>query len=148
MVGGKVDRSGNPTFDPISKPGVLREYFTGNPRGMTTAELIRSSLEPMPPEYMDHEARIERMDQQGLEGAWLFPTMGVLCEEPLKRDVDALCATFGAFNRWLDEDWGPNFQDRIFTSPYITLADVDWAREQLDWAHELKQPVAWIGSDR
>ena len=134
VVGGKIDRSGNPTFNPISKPGVLREYFGGNPRGVTSAELIRSSLEPMPPEYMDRDARIARMDAQGLAGAWLFPTLGVLYEEPLKKDVDALCTTFSAFNQWLEEDWGLTYKDRIFTSPYITLADVDWACEQLEWA--------------
>ena len=50
--------------------------------------------------------------------------------------MDALCVTFGAFNRWLDEDWGLNYKDRIFTSPYITLADVDWACAQLEWALE------------
>ncbi len=103
---------------------------------LTSAELIRSSLEPMPPEYMDRDARIARMDAQGLAGAWLFPTLGVLYEEPLKKDVDALCTTFGAFNQWLDEDWGLTYQDRIFTSPYITLADVDWACAQLEWALE------------
>ena len=134
VVGGKIDRSGNPTFNPISKPGVLREYFGGNPRGVTTVDLIRSSLEPMPPEYMDRDTRITRMDAQGLAGAWLFPTLGVLYEEPLKKDVDALCTTFGAFNQWLEEDWGLTYKDRIFTSPYITLADVDWACEQLEWA--------------
>jgi predicted TIM-barrel fold metal-dependent hydrolase len=135
-VGGKIDRSGNPTFNPISKPGVLRALFRGNPENKTSAELIRSSLEPMPAEYMDRDARIARMDEQGLDGAWLFPTLGVLYEEPLKKDVDALCTTFAAFNQWLDEDWGLNYQDRIFTSPYITLADVDWACQQLDWALE------------
>ena len=135
-IGGKVDRSGNPTFNPISKPGVLREYFKGNPRGVTTAELVRSSLEPMPPEYMDRDARIERMDEQGLVGAWLFPTQGVLYEEHLKKDIDALRTTFTAFNRWLEEDWGMVYKDRIFTSPYISLADVDWACEQLEWALE------------
>ena len=36
VVGGKIDRTGNPTFDPISKPGVLREYFSGNPRNLTS----------------------------------------------------------------------------------------------------------------
>ena len=51
VIGGKIDRSGNPTFNPISKPGVLREYFGGNPRGVTSVELIRSSLEPMPLKY-------------------------------------------------------------------------------------------------
>jgi len=136
VVGGKIDRSGNPTFDPISKPGVLQEYFRGNPRNLTSFELIRSSLEPMPPEYMDRDARVARMKEQGLSGAWLFPTLGVLYEEPLKKDVDALCTTFGAFNQWLDEDWGLTYQNCVYTSPYITLADVDWACEQLEWALE------------
>jgi len=135
-IAGKIDRGNNPTFNPISKPGVLREYFQGNPRGVTTAELIRSSLEPMPPEYMDRDARVARIEEQGLEAAWLFPTQGVLYEEPLKKDIEALCTTFSAFNKWLEEDWGMVYKDRIFTSPYITLADVDWACEQLEWALE------------
>ena len=41
---------------------------------------------------------------------------------------------FTAFNRWLDEDWGFAYQDRIFAAPYITLADVDWAVAELEWA--------------
>jgi predicted TIM-barrel fold metal-dependent hydrolase len=43
---------------------------------------------------------------------------------------------FHAFNRWLDEDWGCNHGDRIFAAPYITLADVDFACSELDWALE------------
>ncbi|MDA0272338.1 MAG: amidohydrolase family protein [Proteobacteria bacterium] len=136
VIGGKIDRSGNPTFNPISKPGVLREYFSGNPNGLTTAELVRRSLEPMPPEYMDRDARIARLEEQRLQSAWLFPTQGVLYEELLKKDIDALCTTFSAFNRWLDEDWGLVYKDRLFSAPYITLADVDWACEQLEWALE------------
>jgi len=32
LVAGKLSLAvGNPTFDPISKPGVLREYYRGNP---------------------------------------------------------------------------------------------------------------------
>ena len=80
-IAGKVDRFTNPTFNPISKPGVLRELFRGNPNNTTSADLIRSSLEPMPPEYMDREARIARLDEQGLEAAWLFPTLAILYEE-------------------------------------------------------------------
>ena len=133
-IAGKVDRFTNPTFNPISKPGVLRELFRGNPNNTTSADLIRSSLEPMPPEYMDREARIARLDEQGLEAAWLFPTLAILYEELLKKDVDAVCTLYSAFNRWLDEDWGFNYQDRLFAAPYMTLADVDRACEELDKA--------------
>lgn len=137
LVGGRLNRAlGNPTFNPISKPGVLREYYKGNRRGVSSAELITGSLEPMPPEYMDRDARIARLDQQRLAAAWLFPTAGVLYEEPLQHDIPALTTTFGAFNRWLDEDWGLTYRNRLFAAPYMTLADVGWACEQLEWALE------------
>ena len=38
-----------------------------------------------------------------------------------------MAITFRAFNRWLAEDWGLNWQNRIFGAPYISLADVDFA---------------------
>ncbi|MGH9025012.1 MAG: amidohydrolase family protein [Acidimicrobiia bacterium] len=44
--------------------------------------------------------------------------------------------TFTAFNRWLEEDWGFAYQGRIFAAPYLSLADVDWAIEELEWALE------------
>lgn len=133
-IAGKIDRFTNPTFDPISKPGVLRELFRGNPNGTTSDELIRSSLEARPPEYMDREARLAKLDEQGLEAAWLFPTLAILYEELLKNDVDALCTMYSGFNQWLDEDWGFNYQNRLFAAPYISLADVDWACAELEKA--------------
>ena len=39
-----------------------------------------------------------------------------------------------AANRWLVEDWGTEYQDRIFASPYISLANVDEAVAELEWA--------------
>ena len=137
LVGGKLSKAvGNPTFNPISKPGALRPYYQGNPEKKTFAELIRSALEPMPPEYMDRDARIARVEEQGLAGAWIFPTAGVLYEEALSRDIQALTTTTRAFNRWLQEDWGLTYEDKLFCAPYITLADVDWACEELEWALE------------
>jgi len=75
------------------------------------------------------------MDEQGLEAVWLFPTLGVLYEEKLKHDTEALCTLFSAFNRWLEEDWGLS-RGRIFAAPYLSLADVDWACAELEWALE------------
>lgn len=117
---------GNPTFNPISKPGALREYYYGNPRGKKFGELIRESLEPMPSEYMDRNKRVERLEEQGLEAAWLFPTAGVLYEEPLSHDTDALCAATEGFNRWLNDDWKLNykedpsdlFREHVWISPF------------------------------
>ncbi len=134
VVAGRVSHAvTNPTFDPIAKPGVLHDFLRGKLDGRTPVELLRQR-EPIPAHYRDPDARLEVMDEQGLEGIWLFPTLGILYEELLKHDVPALTATFRAFNRWLDEDWGVAYRGRIFAAPYISMADVDWAVGELEWA--------------
>jgi predicted TIM-barrel fold metal-dependent hydrolase len=96
-------------------------------------ELMGSS-EPIRPEYRDRDARLRAMDAQGLAKVWLFPTLGMLYEEALKHDPGAVVLLFRAFNRWLAEDWGMAYRDRIFAAPYISLADVDEAVRELEWA--------------
>jgi predicted TIM-barrel fold metal-dependent hydrolase len=92
--------------------------------------------EPLPAAYMDPDARVAVIDSQGLEGVWLFPTLGVLYEELLKHDTEAVKRMVFAFNRWLQEDWGCNYKGKIFAAPYISLADVDFACQELEWALE------------
>ena len=134
VLGGRVSRAvANATFDPVSKPGCLSEYFRGNPNGVNPLELLRDH-EPVRPEYRDPEARLAVLDAQGLEGCFLFPTLGMIYEEPLREDPEAVCKTFRAFNQWLLEDWGFDHAGRILTAPYLTLADGDWAVAELEWA--------------
>lgn len=137
LVGGRINRFiPNPTWDPISKPGALDEYFRGrNPKGADTPELF-GELDRLAdhPEYQDRDARLALMDAQGLEAAIFLPTLGVGMEQALINDVPALKAAFRAFNRWLDEDWGFAWKERIFAAPYITLVDPDDAVAELEWA--------------
>ncbi len=134
VLGGTVFRGvKNATFDPVAPPGVLADYFRGNPHGDDPLELLRRH-EPIRPEYRDRDARLAVMDAQGLERCWMFPTLGMIYEEPLKDDPEAVTLLFTAFNRWLEEDWGFAYQDRIFAAPYLTLVDVGWACAELAWA--------------
>ena len=134
LVGGKLSHAvTNATFDPISKPGCLYDYFRGKADMVNLLSRLRDH-EPIRDEYRHPEPRVMRLDEQQLAGCWLFPTLGMVYEELLKDDPEAVCATFRGFNRWLLDDWKFNFEDRIFTAPYITLADPDWAVEELEWA--------------
>ena len=134
VIGGKVSRAVvNPTFDPIAKAGAMHDYFRGNPDRKNPMEFLRDR-EPIRPEYRDRDARLAVMDEQGIEAVWLFPTLGILYEELLKHDIEGVTLMFTAFNRWLQDDWGCNFQDRIFGAPSISLCDPDWAVRELDWA--------------
>src|SRR5665647_1641351 len=86
------------------------------------------------PEWFNRDARLKCMDDQGIQAAWLFPSHGVCIEGPMQPDVEASMHIIGAFNRWLDDDWGFAYQDRIFAAPLLTLSDLDFALSQLEWA--------------
>jgi len=131
LVGGAINSYvANPTFDPVSRPGALYDWYRGNPRRQSIREAF-GELEPIRPEYRDREARIEVMDRQGLAGIVLFPTLGVGIEDALKHDSEACVAVFRAFNRWLDEDWGFRYRDRILAVPYVPLLDPAAAAAEL-----------------
>ncbi len=133
LVGGKINRFiPNPTFDPCAKPGALIDYF----RGKTSISNLHSAfgeLDPISPAYRDPAARLAVMDEQGLDGTFLFPTLGVGMESALAHDRPAMLTAFRAFNRWLLDDWTYDYQGRIFATPHLTLADVDWAVEELEF---------------
>ena len=134
LVGGTINRFiPNPTFDPVSKPGALADYFRAK-SGVGDMRSAFGDLDPIDsvPEYRDRDARLAVMDRQGIESTIMLPTLGVGMEAALETDPEACCAAFRAFNLWLDEDWGFNLQDRIYGAPYLTLVDPAWAVEELD----------------
>jgi predicted TIM-barrel fold metal-dependent hydrolase len=132
LVGGRVNRFiPNPRFDPVAKPGSLDEFFRGRNPDAKDIRSLFGDLEPIRPEYRDRDARLAVMDGQGLDGCFLFPTLGVGMEEALAGDPPALVAAFTAFNRWLEDDWGYAYEERIFAAPMITLIDVEAAVAEL-----------------
>jgi predicted TIM-barrel fold metal-dependent hydrolase len=134
VLGGRVSRAVvNPTFDPVASPGVLKDYFRGNPNGDNPLDLLKAR-DRIKDEYRDRDARLATMDVHGLDKIWLFPTLGMVYEEELRHDPEAVAVLFRAFNRWVEEDWGFDYQDRIFAAPYLTLADLDFACSELEWA--------------
>jgi predicted TIM-barrel fold metal-dependent hydrolase len=134
VIGGRLSRAVvNPTFDPVAKAGALAEYFRGNASGRRPQEYL-AAREPIRPEYRDRDARLRVMDDQGVDRLWLFPTLGMIYEELLSHDPEGVGIMYRAFNRWLSEDWGCNHRDRIFAAPYISLADLDAAVGELEWA--------------
>jgi predicted TIM-barrel fold metal-dependent hydrolase len=137
VVGGRINKFiPNPTFDPVAAPGVMDEYFRGrNPKSADPGQLF-GELEPIRAEYRDRDARIRLMEEQGMQGCILLPTLGVGMEHALINDLPALQAAMRAFNRWMDEDWGFAYQERIFAAPYITLSDPVAAAKELEWALE------------
>ena len=87
----------NPTYDPVGAPGSLERYFRAeNFEGAAIRDLVQ--MQPIRPEYREHAARVAVMDEQGVQLAWLLPSLGLGLEEMLLDDTDALYAVFRAYN--------------------------------------------------
>jgi hypothetical protein len=99
LVGGKLARAvRNPTWNPISLPGSIAPFLHG--KELTDEDIARMrASEPLPDYYMNRDARVAKLEQQGLEAVWLFPTLGVLYEELLKHDTEAVKTT-GPARSW------------------------------------------------
>jgi predicted TIM-barrel fold metal-dependent hydrolase len=124
---------GNPTFNPITRPGVFHDTLKNLEAGLDRSAPAYGELVPIDPAYRDREARLSTMDRQGVEKALLFPTLGVTLEGILSEDADMLYQCFHAFNRWLDDDWGFDYQCRIYAAPYLSLLDLGRAVDELEW---------------
>jgi predicted TIM-barrel fold metal-dependent hydrolase len=121
----------NPTFDPIIVAGCLDQFFRGHvPEGVDRAKIMR--VEPLRIEYRDRDARLGVVEEQGLEAVLLFPTLGCGVEEALRNDVPATMASLSAFNRWLEEDWGFSYRDRLIGVPMLSMADPEAALAEVD----------------
>ncbi len=124
----------NPTFSVVAKPGAWEEYFKfGNPDGKSKRELFGEPMRAIPA-FFEPGPRLEKMDELGLDRTLMFPTLASLIEERLSDDPVAIHVIVHALNQWLDEVWGFNYQNRIFTTPVITLPIVEKAIEELEWA--------------
>jgi len=120
-------------FDRAARPGGLRDQFKAL-KATGRFEKEDGFAVPVDPAWQNSDARLAKMDEQGVEAALLFPSRGVCFEHLMHDDPDVLYANLRAFNRWLDDDWGYDREGRIFAAPLMNLADVDRAVEELEFA--------------
>jgi len=121
---------------PRPKPGAFMDYFSGK---LSRQEFSASfTLAPSEhPEWYDRDARLQVMDAQGVAATWLFPSQGVVLEVPmLERDIEATIEVCRAFNRWIEDQWGFAYQDRIFGVPFLNMSDPDALVAELHWCLE------------
>ena len=126
----------NPTFEVVARPGAQEEYFrVGNPEGKSYREIVGDPMRSVPA-FREPGARLELMDQQGLDRTLMFPTLASLLEERLRDDPELTHAVIHSLNQWIHDEWSFNHEDRIFATPIITLPIVEKAVEELAWCVE------------
>ncbi len=117
---------------PRPLPGAFLDYF----KGATSRDVFHSAFTETAadhPDWFHRDARLSKMDEQGLEATWLFPSQAVVLEALMHSDPEAAIECYRAFNRWLEEQWGFAYQQRIFSAPYITMCDPSETVRELQW---------------
>lgn len=113
----------------VPPPGQLHEWLRAMKEGRENVDMRVA----MTPDMLNRADRLKKMDEFGVDGCAMFcgamvSTISYLDElEPAK-------AVLRAYNEWMLEDWGFNYQDRIFGIPILTLADPEDAVVQAEWA--------------
>src|SRR6516165_6337744 len=134
----------NPTFEVVARPGAQEDYFrNGNPEGKSYREIVGDPMRSIPA-FREPGPRVELMDELGVDRSLMFPTLASLLEERMRDDLELTHAAIHALNEWLYEEWSFNYQDRIFTTPVITLPIVEKAIEELEWAVERGAKVVLV----
>ncbi|MEX0664696.1 MAG: hypothetical protein WD598_07980 [Acidimicrobiia bacterium] len=86
--------------------------------------------EALPPDYWDPTARLERIQEMGIDQAMLFPNFGLLWERRLSGSLQALKANMGAWNRWCSTVVTEG-DGALHPVAHLTLRDPDWLDAQL-----------------
>ena len=134
----------NPTFEVVAAPGAQEEYFkVGNPEGKSRREIMGQPMRAIPA-FRDPAARLQMMDELGLDRALMWPTLASLLEERLSDDPVATHAVIHALNQWMHEDWTFDYEHRIFPTPVISLCILENAIAELEWVLERGARVVLI----
>jgi len=133
-VNGKISEYiPNPTFEVVAPPGAQEDFYRrGNPDGKSLREIFGTPI-PCPEWARTAEARLPHLDELGLDGALMFPTLASLIEERMRDDPDLTHAVIHSLNEWIHDEWTFDYQSRIFATPIITLPIVDKAIAELEW---------------
>ena len=118
------------TRDQVLPPGAYRPFMsTKPPSGPISPPRLQSSNVP---QFRDKDARIATLDKQGLDATIMLPSFGIAFETDCLDDPEAMLANMRSFNRFVEDDWGYHYQERIFAFPHLSLVDLDWAVEEVE----------------
>ena len=118
--------------DITTAPGSMHRHFDRVEHGGSATDRAREVIDTHHDDYRDRDRRIELLDDWGIDGAVLLPSAMLGFDAELGHDVPAAVAAAHAFNRWVEDDWGYAYRDRVFGLPFVSLLDLDAAVTEVD----------------
>src|SRR4051794_1545878 len=117
-------------LDQAYVPGSLVEMLKQRASGdATDADRF---YEPMQREYLDRDARLTQLDEQQIERTIMYPGGWALMAEQYLEGIDPLYDNIESFNKWINEDWGFSYKNRIYAPALLSMRDLDRACAELD----------------
>ena len=83
--------------------------------------------------------RLAVMDSQGIQAAVNYATLPGT-EAQFEGDLPGLYANLTALNRYLGTEWGFNYENRLFTPPFVSFGDPEMALAQLEDIMKIEVP--------
>ena len=111
----------------VPPPGKLKEWLRAMKEGKSNVEGWVEAT----PEIYDRDARLKKLDEFGVEGAIVYPGEFIATVGYYDQDTSGN-AVIHAYNRYLHEQWNFNFQDRIYTTPCLSLWDLGTSVAEAD----------------
>jgi len=122
----------NPGFEILARPGGHEAFYrANNPLGKTLREIGGNPVHAVPA-FHQGKAHLQLMDDLGLHGALIFPTMAVILEVRLSHKPDLLNALFHSLNQWVAEEYGFG-NGRQFPVGALSLIDPEAALAELEF---------------
>jgi len=145
----RLDENGLEYLEIDHKPSkVVRGGMIGMLGGMgkALADILpsRDHLYATAPSFgsMDASERLQRLDAEGLEAAFLYPTLGVLWEAECT-DAEIAQAYTRAYNRWI-VDFCSASDGRLIPIAHLSLGDPHAAAQELERAVRSGARGGWV----
>jgi len=104
----------------VPPPGKLKEWLKAMKEGKSNVEGWINAT----PDMSDRDARVAKLDEFGVDGSIMYPGEFIATVGYYSPDKTGN-AVLHAYNRYFGDRWGFNVRDRIYTTPVLSLWDLD-----------------------
>jgi len=112
----------------VPPPGKLKEWLKAMKEGKSNVEgWIKPTLD-----MGDRDARIAKLDEFGVDGSIMYPGEFIATVGYYSPDKTGN-AVLQAYNRYFNDRWGFNVRDRIYTTPVLSLWDLETSIKDAEW---------------
>jgi predicted TIM-barrel fold metal-dependent hydrolase len=112
----------------VPPPGKLKEWLKAMKEGKSNVEGWINAT----PDMSDRDARVAKLDEFGVDGSIMYPGEFIATVGYYSPDKTGN-AVLHAYNRYFNERWGFNVGDRIYTTPVLSLWDLDTSIKEAEW---------------